>query len=282
MSFISILIVILLVDKKRHWIHNIQKDAWFYQLQAYFPQKPLLQFFVSILAPSLVLLALFVIFHNLLWGAVHLVLSVLVLMYALGRGPYVRLFSEYKQAWEDGNKEKLQGVLQALDAKQTVPDDAIQLHIKTRQAFIYQAFTRLFAVLFWFVLLGPVAAFLYRLLKLAEPSTRYSLALEKFMEWPAARLFSFSVALLGNFSNAIGHCKACMLDTQKTANTVISEVALAALDHDMRWSTSRFVVENSERDVAEQAIKEMASIQSLIHRCTIFAVVFIAIVYVLF
>jgi len=281
MPFISILIVIVLLDKKRHWIHNVQKDAWFYQLHSVAPQNPLLQFFISIIAPSVLLLALMLLLHNLLWGVAHLVLSIFVLMYALGRGPYIRLFSEYKQAWRDADQQKLQQVLYALDGRAIASEDTVDLHIKARKAFIYQAFTRLFAVLFWFVVLGPAAAFLYRLVKLANP-TKYSLGLEKFMEWPAARLFGLSVALLGNFSNAIGYCKACILDTQKTAETVISEVTLAALDQDMRWQTSRFVVENNEAEIAEQAIKEVASIRLLIHRCTIFAVVFTAIVYVLF
>lgn len=281
MSFISILIVILILDKKRDWIRRVQKDAWLDQLQSYAQQKPLLQFMVSIIVPSLLLLVLMLVLHNVLWGLAHLVLSVIVLMYALGRGPYVRLFSEYKQAWRDADKDKLEQILQALGGKTVQNTDPVELHVKARKAFVYQAFTRLFAVLFWFVVLGPAAAFLYRLVKLADP-TKYSLGLEKFMEWPAARLFVLSVALLGNFSNAISYCKACIVDTQKTADTVISEVTLAALDQDMRWQTSRFVVENSEADIAQQAIKEVASIRLLIHRCTIFAVVLTAIVYVLF
>lgn len=282
MYFISILIVIMLLDKKRAWIHAVQKDAWFYRLQGQFAQQPLLQFVLSIIAPAVLLLALFLALHNVLWGLAHVALSVIVLMYALGRGTYVRLFAEYKDAWRRADKEKLQQILHSLDASKASSEDSIELHIKVRQAFIYQAFTRLFAVLFWFALLGPIAAFVYRLVKLAEPKTRYNRALEKLMEWPAARLFNLSVALLANFSNAIAHCKACFVDTQKSAEQVITEVTLAALDQDMRWETSRFVVENNQQDIAEQAIKEVAAIKQLIHRCTVFAVVFIAIVYVLF
>ncbi len=61
---------------------------------------------------------------------------------------------------------------------------------------------RWFGVLFWFLLLGPLGAVLYRLSVLATAqaavaaSARAWLAL---LEWPVAQLMAFSMALAGNF-----------------------------------------------------------------------------------
>lgn len=76
-------------------------------------------------------------------------------------------------------------------------------------ATVINALRRWFAPLFWFLLLGPAGAVLYRLLALAGQGTlaatlpagnasgaRKALAL---MEWPVAQLMTFAMALVGNF-----------------------------------------------------------------------------------
>ncbi|TGQ49636.1 hypothetical protein, partial [Mesorhizobium sp. M4B.F.Ca.ET.211.01.1.1] len=71
---------------------------------------------------------------------------------------------------------------------------------------------RWFAVLFWFLLLGPAGALGYRLLALmAESPMRARVPVEPlalaqrllgWIEWPVAQLMAFSMALVGNFDTA--------------------------------------------------------------------------------
>ncbi|MBB6598367.1 hypothetical protein [Luteimonas sp. MC1825] len=80
------------------------------------------------------------------------------------------------------------------------------------------ALRRWFGVLFWFLLLGPAGALLYRLAAIAaegEPAlylpagfvdgARRLLAL---LDWPAAQLMALSLALVGNFDVVVGAWKA--------------------------------------------------------------------------
>jgi AmpE protein len=77
------------------------------------------------------------------------------------------------------------------------------------EAVFQNALRRWFGVLFWFLLLGPVGALLYRLVALAGEGrfstllpartlegTRRLLAI---LEWPVAQLMTLAMALVGNF-----------------------------------------------------------------------------------
>lgn len=282
MHFISILIVLVILQYRRSWIARVQNDSWFFSLQNRFDQQAALKsFLISIVLPVAGLALLLTLLHSVLWGFLDLVLSVVVLMYALGRGHYISLYNAYQAAWQAQDNQQIIAVLQTLEPAYTPADSHTGLHTDARYLFIHHAFTRLFVVLFWFALAGPVAALLYRLVILTEPQNNsYAKTVANIMEWPVARLFSFSAALLGNFSAAFAQCKLFLLDTQKNSSALIHDVALAALNQDMQWQSSRFVVENDETQIADKAISEIQAIRQLIHRCTVFAVVFIAVFYV--
>ncbi|KAF1015109.1 MAG: hypothetical protein GAK31_02597 [Stenotrophomonas maltophilia] len=80
------------------------------------------------------------------------------------------------------------------------------------EATLLNALRRWFAVLFWFLLLGPVGALAYRLLALmAESPMRLRVPVEPlalaqrllaWIEWLVAQLMAFSMALVGNFDTA--------------------------------------------------------------------------------
>ncbi len=79
------------------------------------------------------------------------------------------------------------------------------------EATVLNALRRWFAVLFWFLLLGPAGALGYRLLALmAESPMRARVPVEPLAlaqrlgldQWPVAQLMAFSMALVGNFDTA--------------------------------------------------------------------------------
>ena len=77
------------------------------------------------------------------------------------------------------------------------------------EAVFANALRRWFGVLFWFLLLGPVGALLYRLSALAvdgesatglpEQTRVGARALVTALDWPVAQLMTLSMALVGNF-----------------------------------------------------------------------------------
>jgi AmpE protein len=81
-------------------------------------------------------------------------------------------------------------------------------------AVFRSALRRWFGVLFWFLLLGPLGALLYRLVVLsAEGATARSLPSENsagartvlaILDWPVAQLMTLALALVGNFDTVLG------------------------------------------------------------------------------
>ena len=77
------------------------------------------------------------------------------------------------------------------------------------EAVFANALRRWFGVLFWFLLLGPVGALLYRLSALAvdgesatelpEQTRAGARALVTALDWPVAQLMTLAMALVGNF-----------------------------------------------------------------------------------
>ena len=81
-------------------------------------------------------------------------------------------------------------------------------------AVFRSALRRWFGVLFWFLLLGPLGALLYRLVALsAEGDTARSLpsataagarTVLAILDWPVAQLMTLALALVGNFDTVLG------------------------------------------------------------------------------
>jgi AmpE protein len=81
-------------------------------------------------------------------------------------------------------------------------------------AVFQNALRRWFGVLFWFLVLGPVGALLYRLTviscegglarKLPAETAQGARTLLKILDWPVAQLLTLALALVGNFDTVIG------------------------------------------------------------------------------
>ena len=80
-------------------------------------------------------------------------------------------------------------------------------------AVVYAALRRRFGVLLWFFLLGPVGALLYRLgqtmarddsLRLDPASRTAARYVGNVLDWPAAQLLTFTLAVVGHWEAVIG------------------------------------------------------------------------------
>jgi AmpE protein len=80
-------------------------------------------------------------------------------------------------------------------------------------AIVYAALRRRFGVLFWFFLLGPVGALAYRLaqtlgrddsLRLDPGSRLAARHVANALDWPAAQLLTFTLAVVGHWEAVIG------------------------------------------------------------------------------
>lgn len=284
MHFISLLLILLVLRYRRHWLARIQNDTCFHFLLAISPNLAWVKFTLTTALPSLLLLMSLHLLDSFSLGLFELILTSLLLMYALGRGHFVSLFKRYRNACDKQDMDELREILYILAPTENA-DNFCQLHVKIKQGFIYRALTHLFAVLFWFAAFGPAAAVFYRLnqLLIEQEDNALSCQVIAWMEWPAARLFAFSAALLGNFNAAIDYCKSCLGNHKNTAPAIVYTASELALGLDKRdWFASRFTVEHDEAEIFQLAIEETNEIQQLLHRCLILSVVCIALLHIIF
>ncbi|MDB6163010.1 MAG: transrane protein [Xanthomonadaceae bacterium] len=84
------------------------------------------------------------------------------------------------------------------------------------EAVFNTALRRWFGVLFWFLLLGPVGALLYRLSALSAEGDAADLPAETragakawlaLLDWPVAQLMTLALALVGDFDTVVGAWK---------------------------------------------------------------------------
>lgn len=149
----------------------------------------------------LVQLALYGVFYDLFSFGFALA----ILLYSLGSN-LNRDIKQYLHAREAGLDSLAQQHASTLIGKPA----ADQLPLQTTEVMyglLQQSNVRLFAVLFWFVVLGPVGALFYRLTCYTlhySSSQTLSLAarrLEAVLSWAPVNLLAFSFALAGDYEN---------------------------------------------------------------------------------
>src|SRR5690606_6952008 len=129
---------------------------------------------VVALLPALAVALLAGLLEPLAGGLLLFLLQLLVLCYSLGRGDFNRAVDDYLERWRRGD---LQAAWQVAQQHEALPvagadlaaaEDGDALHRQVRGHLTYGGFERWFAVVFWFLLLGPAAALLYRILRLLQ------------------------------------------------------------------------------------------------------------------
>ncbi|MCS4236278.1 regulatory signaling modulator protein AmpE [Stenotrophomonas sp. BIGb0135] len=112
------------------------------------------------------------------------------------------------------------------------------------EATVLNALRRWFAVLFWFLLLGPVGALAYRLLALLAVGPMRALApvdcaigarrVLSWLEWPVAQLMSLSMALVGNFDTAYKAWRQAHGNQWAASAVFLGAVARASVSAELR------------------------------------------------
>ncbi|GAB3065594.1 regulatory signaling modulator protein AmpE [Stenotrophomonas tumulicola] len=161
---------------------------------------------MAVLPPLLLMAVLAWLLRGVLFGLPSLLLGVAVLAWCWGPRDLDRDVEAIIDADEPAVRHVAVNNLQA--AGGSLSEDIPSLV----EATVYNALRRWFAVLFWFLLLGPAGALGYRLMALmaispmralVQPETlRPAQRVLGWLEWPVAQLMALSMALAGNFDTA--------------------------------------------------------------------------------
>lgn len=164
-----------------------------------------LPYLLGVLPPVLLLWALLARVPDTPWNLAALVVHLLVVFYVLGRRDEMTWIERYMIAWRQGDYEAARHyALELLDDDETGLTP-VSMHCRLVARLLAHAFDRLFLVLFWYLLLGPVAALLARLSALAiewaqaqgQTVNPWIMRFQGLLEWPAARLLGLTLALVG-------------------------------------------------------------------------------------
>lgn len=238
MIFLVVLLV-LLIDKLTDWRRDVQQDGPWLQWLRRVEQRsgsriPWLGLALAVLLPVLVLGLLLLALKPLAYGWLSLPLHVLVLLYSLGRGQGKREFGAFRDAWRRGDEEAAALVAER-DLKLSAADAPGLLHAVEAQ-LLWRSHQGFFAVIFWYVLLGPVAALAYRLLALTLDHARDQTMREQAeqlrhaFDWLPVRVLLASFGLVGNFVAVNRALLNDLLHWDIPASRLLAEVGPVAAD----------------------------------------------------
>lgn len=148
--------------------------------------------------------------HLLLGDLLQMLFSLVVLLYCFGPRDFEADLEAILKAPDGASREAAAQAL--VDDGDTVSWNAAALGV----AITYAALRRRFGALLWFVLLGPVGALLYRLAQMLgrddtlrlDPGSRTTARyVANALDWPAAQLLTFTLAIVGHWEAVIGAWK---------------------------------------------------------------------------
>lgn len=295
MSLLAIIVVFFLMQ---HWqgIRTIQCDDWLVswnqwltrQLARFTLPVEVVTIFVIVL-PALLAAVVCASIDDVFWGLPLLALLLVLLIYSLGRGDFNQQVQHYLQLWRSGDLEAAYSAVFGFSHGQILDktDDPAVIHKHAVQAILYQGFERWFAVIFWFIVLGPFGALLYRIsFVLANqqgiPDQQCNSMICRiiyFLEWLPVRLFGASLAVVGNFGSSVVVWRRLLGHDEVSTEERLMHYGLAALGEDVNLACQEASTESNDPQVQIiQGAAQIDALNALLNRTVVFSVVVVAII----
>lgn len=237
MSFLVLLLAVW-IEKFSALRQRVQRDGgWLHELNKLeasprWINRPWLVLTILVLLPVALLALLLWVLEPVAYGLLALPVHLLVVIYSLGRGDLLAGLGPFRDAWR---REDLQAAAHVAKRDLDIEaDDGEQLLERVQGHLLWQAYQSFFAVIFWYFLLGPVAALSYRLLALAAEHSQNPGVAERAaqmrhaFDWVPVRLLAASFALVGNFVAVSRVMLHELLNWNISAAALIDKVGLVA------------------------------------------------------
>ncbi|MBE9539114.1 MAG: regulatory signaling modulator protein AmpE [Proteobacteria bacterium] len=264
MNFIAMIFALVLLQV---WgsASRVHQDDWVRRLQTFATDLGMSRFvgFVfSIAAPVLLVHLLLNALQPLLFGLLWIAAAVLILLYSFGRGDFQALLGRYRNYCQSENFESAY-----LDAQSELfyepgeegPASPQEFQQQIQRCLLYEAYQRWFAVLFYFVLIGPEGALAYRLLQLCVHGSEEEMTKRVlfYADWVPARLLAATFTLAGDFIRSSDVFIASFKESTETAASILLVTARAALG---AQGADDVESENGFGDVAGSQLAEMEAL----------------------
>ncbi|MBA3582482.1 MAG: regulatory signaling modulator protein AmpE [Gammaproteobacteria bacterium] len=253
MNLIVIVLSLLLERGLGHYQH-LRRLAWLGGYRrfvfSFIPRKKrngigavlalLLPIFITMLVIQITLWAWF---GLLAYGLFALVLGVVVVTYCLGPEIFNELVDDYLYARERVDVNRTRSVGEILLGK-SVPDSLLEQDRAIALAVFRECNTRIFGVLFWYLVLGPAGALLFRVSAAImhearrEQSNLQAAAQKIFglLGWIPARITAMGFFLAGSFEDAVDGWRRARVgdqDWHQQNERLLAKTGAAAMQHEV-------------------------------------------------
>ncbi len=216
---LSIILICLLAERFLLEHQDLRQFNWFSDYSNWFERQELPNWIqqgfggiiILLLPPLLAVTLLQQLLNVSLFGIPGTLFAALVLLYSFGPQDLDRQISRFVEAREQGDEEQAISIAKELLHDEPPPHDPSYSQA-VAEGVLEQANCRIFAVIFWFLLLGPSGALLYRLATLLPKLQTANRQLDLFrsskqllaiLDWIPARLTALAYALAGSFEDAL-------------------------------------------------------------------------------
>jgi membrane protein required for beta-lactamase induction len=211
MALISIILSLLLDRVLRH-LHDLRDLSWFEHYTEWLSnsiatRSAWLKLGLVLFLPLLLTLIIQLLLMGFLFGVPYFVFGIIILLYCLGPACLSSDIEAYLDARSLGDDDEALHFAGSLTGKaaSTVPD---QQTSDVTRAILHVANERIFSVLFWFVILGPIGAVVYRLVTNIskrdeiDSLVQHARLIQGLITWVPAHLLAAGYALTGHFDGA--------------------------------------------------------------------------------
>lgn len=236
MTFIITLIA-LVMERFFHW-HHFREWHWFLNYERWLSEHSLrlpnmVRLIISITPPLVIIGVIEYVLSGWFYGIAELIFGVIVLLYCLG--PY-NLWVQVYRCIDNLQKENLEVAIES--AKKlgvSASNNSQMFHKALVRAIFIAAHERIFSVIFWFLVFGPMGAVLYRLIALFSVReeldlTDIALKIRQAMDWIPVRIFTFIFALGGHFTEVFACWKTGVGKGLDSNENLLADCGVAALD----------------------------------------------------
>jgi len=279
MSFLA-MIIALLIAQLRDRDSKVFHDRWLVDVDARLRGvgvPPGARLLCSIALPAIGVCVVLSYLEPRLFGLLWIAFTVVILLYCFGRVNFPAMLERYRAYFSSGNFQsawldaRSESVTEMDPAEEASPED-VQIYVQ--QLLIYEGYQGWFAILFFFLILGPGGALAYRLLQLYSqfPESKFVQRLLFYADWLPVRLVATTFSLTGDFLASRDKLLASFSETSQPGNEVLVSTARAALGLERG---------GAESETGDAATAQVDQIEALLSRCAVFWLALISLLVVL-
>ncbi len=246
MTLIAILLS-LLIEHFADWLPGWRKLDWFYGYSAWWYGKLEGQNFRDGPMGLLIILGSLMLLVWLAWSMLNgvggffgFMFGLAVLLYCFGPGDLIADVNQYLDAERQGNEVEARGFAGDVILG-SVPASAEERAHAMKSAVFIALNQRILAVIFWFLILGPVGAALYRaaclsMHRVSDLGDGYKAAAVKLvsiLDWPSARLCVLAYALAGHFGDTMLRFKSLEDFLRRDSEDLLVDAGCGAIQLDL-------------------------------------------------